>query len=158
MRGVSTFRIHRSDLLARPPCGVRTYEDGVTAWIVDPVEQLEELADLLSRGLMSRDGVRASQGQGHRRLESRVSTHSSDDVLSPPSSSPRSVPPVDGWCRPARPRVSVAPRSPSDRCDRPELWAEVRRDVAETVVSHQDARARTSPPVPIHLVSQGGAS
>ncbi len=25
------------------------------AWIVDPVEQLEELADLLSRGLLSRE-------------------------------------------------------------------------------------------------------
>ena len=55
MRGVSTSRSHRSDLLARPPCGVRTYEDSVRAWIIDPVEQLEELADLLSRGLLSRE-------------------------------------------------------------------------------------------------------
>ena len=55
MRGVSPSRSHRSDLLARPPCGVRTYEDSVRGWIADPVEQLEELADLLSRGLLSRE-------------------------------------------------------------------------------------------------------
>ena len=54
MRGVSTSRRHRADLLARPPCGVRTYEDSLRAWIADPIEQLEELADLLRRGLLSR--------------------------------------------------------------------------------------------------------
>ena len=54
IRGVNTSRIHRSDLLARPPCGVRTYEDSVRAWIVNPVDQIEELADLLRRGLLSR--------------------------------------------------------------------------------------------------------
>jgi hypothetical protein len=46
---------NRFDLLARPPCGVRTREDSVRAWIVDPVEQLEELADLMRRGLLSRE-------------------------------------------------------------------------------------------------------
>ena len=55
MRGVSTSRSYRSDLLSRPPCGVGTYEDSVRAMIVDPVEQLVELADLLSRGLLSRE-------------------------------------------------------------------------------------------------------
>ncbi len=55
MRFVSTSRTRRSDLLTRPPCGVRSYEHSVRTWIVDPVEQLEELADLFSRGLLSRD-------------------------------------------------------------------------------------------------------
>jgi hypothetical protein len=55
MRGFTTSRSDRPDLLARPPCLVRTYEDSVRAWIVDPVEQLEELADLMRRGLLSRE-------------------------------------------------------------------------------------------------------
>jgi hypothetical protein len=55
MRGFRTSRRHRSDLLARPPCLVQTYEDSVRAWIVDPIAQLEELADLLRRGLLSRE-------------------------------------------------------------------------------------------------------
>ena len=53
MRGVSTSRSHRPDLLSRPPCGVPGYEDSVRAWVIDPVEQLEELADLVTRGLLS---------------------------------------------------------------------------------------------------------
>jgi hypothetical protein len=48
-------RRHRSDLLARPPCGVRMYEDGWMALLVDPVEQLGALADLHDRGLLSPD-------------------------------------------------------------------------------------------------------
>jgi Short C-terminal domain len=55
MRGFSASRSRRTDLLTRPPCGVRTYEDNVKAWMVDPVEQLAELADLLRRGLLSRE-------------------------------------------------------------------------------------------------------
>jgi Short C-terminal domain len=55
MRDFSTSRRHRSDLLARPPCGVRTQDERVGAWILDPVDQLEELADLMSRGLLSRE-------------------------------------------------------------------------------------------------------
>jgi hypothetical protein len=55
MRGVTTSRSHRSDLLARPPCGVRSYESNVSRWIIDPVDQLRELADLLTRGLLSRE-------------------------------------------------------------------------------------------------------
>ena len=57
-----------TDLLARPPCGARAYQDGARAWLVDSVEQLDELADLLHRGLLSRCGVRAPQGQDHRHL------------------------------------------------------------------------------------------
>ena len=53
--GLGASRSQRCDLLVRPPCRIRTYEDSVRAWIVDPVEQLEELADLLSRGLLSRE-------------------------------------------------------------------------------------------------------
>jgi hypothetical protein len=55
MRWVRTSRSDRSDLLTRPPCGVQAYEDRVRSWIVDPVEQLAELADLLQRGLLSRE-------------------------------------------------------------------------------------------------------
>lgn len=53
MRGFTTSRSQRFDLLARPPCRLRTYEESVRAWIVDPIEQIQELADLLARGLLS---------------------------------------------------------------------------------------------------------
>ncbi len=52
MRRVGVSRSQLIDVLARPPyCG-----GSVSAWsasVVDPVEQLEELADLCDRGLMS---------------------------------------------------------------------------------------------------------
>ena len=46
-------RNHRIDLLARPPssAGGRSWE----AFIVDPAAQLEELADLYTRGFMTRE-------------------------------------------------------------------------------------------------------
>jgi hypothetical protein len=47
------LRSYRTNLLARPPCGIHTYEPSWTAFIIDPVEQLRALADLLSRGLLS---------------------------------------------------------------------------------------------------------
>jgi Short C-terminal domain len=53
MRRRRTHRRHQGDLLARPPVGSRELEGGVAALIVDPVEQLEELADLRSRGLLT---------------------------------------------------------------------------------------------------------
>jgi Short C-terminal domain len=53
MRRRQTNRRHHRDLLARPPCGGRELEGGVAALIVDPIEQLEELADLRSRGLLT---------------------------------------------------------------------------------------------------------
>ena len=53
MRGIGTPRSQRTNLLARPPCGDRAYQDGVRAWLVDSVDQLDELADLLHRGLLS---------------------------------------------------------------------------------------------------------
>jgi Short C-terminal domain len=53
MRRRQTHRRHEGDLLARPPVGSRELEGGVAALIVDPVEQLEELADLRSRGLLT---------------------------------------------------------------------------------------------------------
>jgi hypothetical protein len=40
-------------LLARPPCTVRYLEWGWAAQFVDPVAQLEELADLRARGVLS---------------------------------------------------------------------------------------------------------
>ena len=46
-------RSHGFDLLARPPCGVRNYEDAWMAFVVDPVEQLSALADLHDRGLLT---------------------------------------------------------------------------------------------------------
>jgi Short C-terminal domain len=53
MRRSRTHRRHEGDLLARPPVGSRELEGGVAALIVDPIEQLEELADLRRRGLLT---------------------------------------------------------------------------------------------------------
>jgi hypothetical protein len=55
---VSVPHLHRSrrreqGLLARPPCTVRYLERGWAAQFVDPVEQLEELADLWARGVLT---------------------------------------------------------------------------------------------------------
>jgi hypothetical protein len=55
MTTTKATRSNRIDLLARPPCGVRMYEDAWMAFVVDPVEQLSALADLHSRGLLSPD-------------------------------------------------------------------------------------------------------
>jgi Short C-terminal domain len=55
MRRLTTSRRHRGDLLTRPPSGGREVERGWLAWIVDPVEQLRELADLRDRGLLSQE-------------------------------------------------------------------------------------------------------
>ena len=41
----------RTDLLARPPDAGQ--QDGIDAFIVDPVEQLAELEDLHARGILS---------------------------------------------------------------------------------------------------------
>ena len=48
-------RRHRPDLLARPPCGVGMYDDAWATVLVDQTAQLEVLADLLGRGLLTRD-------------------------------------------------------------------------------------------------------
>jgi hypothetical protein len=55
MRGINTSRHDRVDLLARRPCGGGMYERGWAALIVDPTEQLSVLAELLLRGLLSRE-------------------------------------------------------------------------------------------------------
>ena len=55
MTKIKTTRSQGSDLLARPPCGVRTHEDAWLRFLVDPVEQLRALADLHVRGLLSPD-------------------------------------------------------------------------------------------------------
>ena len=55
MTKIKTTRSQGSDLLARPPCGVRTHEDAWLRFLVDPVEQLSALADLHVRGLLSPD-------------------------------------------------------------------------------------------------------
>ena len=52
MKRVRTTRLHHVDLLARPP-SVSRVRDGWTRLVVDPVEQLRELADLSRRGLLS---------------------------------------------------------------------------------------------------------
>ena len=53
MSDPSPSRRQRTNLLARPPCGSRTYERGWSALIVDSADQLEVLADLLGRGLLT---------------------------------------------------------------------------------------------------------
>jgi hypothetical protein len=49
------FRSYRTNLLARPPSGTHTFEDGWMAFVIDPIEQLQALADLFNRGLLSPD-------------------------------------------------------------------------------------------------------
>ncbi len=51
MRRVRTTR-RRADLLARPPAAA-TADRGWACLIIDPVEQLQELAGLHDRGLLS---------------------------------------------------------------------------------------------------------
>lgn len=53
MRRDATPRNRRSDLLARPPCGARELIGGWGTLMVDPIEQLEELARLRRRGLLT---------------------------------------------------------------------------------------------------------
>jgi hypothetical protein len=53
MRRRRTHRRHQGDLLARPPCGGRELDGGVAALMVDPVDQVQELADLHNRGLLT---------------------------------------------------------------------------------------------------------
>jgi Short C-terminal domain len=53
MDSLTPSRRHGTDLLSRPPCGSRMDERSWSALIVDPSEQLEALADLLARGLLS---------------------------------------------------------------------------------------------------------
>lgn len=48
-----TPRHRRSDLLARPPCGARELAGGWGTLLVDPIDQLEELARLHRRGLLT---------------------------------------------------------------------------------------------------------
>jgi Short C-terminal domain len=53
MRRRRTHRRRQGGLLARPPVGGRELEGGIAGLIVDPMEQLEQLADLHSRGLLT---------------------------------------------------------------------------------------------------------
>jgi hypothetical protein len=53
IRGLRTSRSDRVDLLSRPPCGPGT--PAWETWIIDPTAQLETLADLRGRGLLSAD-------------------------------------------------------------------------------------------------------
>jgi hypothetical protein len=52
VRRLTTSRSHRRGLLTRPPTG-HQFEPDWSTWIVDPVAQLGELADLRDRGLLS---------------------------------------------------------------------------------------------------------
>lgn len=54
MRRYGSSRRDRLGLLARPPCGIEAFASG-RGLVVDPVEQLAELADLRRRGLLSAD-------------------------------------------------------------------------------------------------------
>jgi hypothetical protein len=53
VRRVCTPRRRGFDLLARPAVGDREAERGWATLVVDPVGQIEELADLLGRRLLS---------------------------------------------------------------------------------------------------------
>jgi hypothetical protein len=53
MRRVRTTRLHQVGLLARPPAGCRWSDASWAGLVIDPVEQLRELADLRNRGLLS---------------------------------------------------------------------------------------------------------
>jgi Short C-terminal domain len=53
MRRLRTHRRRSSDLLARPPCGAQHLPRGWAEAVVDPVDQIEELADLRRRGLLT---------------------------------------------------------------------------------------------------------
>ncbi|HEY9409464.1 MAG TPA: SHOCT domain-containing protein [Jiangellaceae bacterium] len=55
MRRVATTRARRADLLVRPACPDRAGGGRWDGVVVDPVEQLKELADLLTRGLLTRE-------------------------------------------------------------------------------------------------------
>ena len=55
MRDVMSDRRQQPDLLARPPCCVGMYDDAWAAMLLDQPAQLEQLADLLSRGLLTRE-------------------------------------------------------------------------------------------------------
>ena len=55
MPDAMSTRRQRPDLLARPPCSVTMYGVPWTAMLVDQTAQLEQLADLLDRGLLTRD-------------------------------------------------------------------------------------------------------
>jgi Short C-terminal domain len=55
LRPDSTSRRRHADLLARPPCGFGDLPRGWRGLIIDPVAQLEELADLVKRGLLSQE-------------------------------------------------------------------------------------------------------
>jgi Short C-terminal domain len=54
MQRLGHSRSRRTDLLARPPCTARDLERGWAAVFVDPIDQLDELAQLYCRGLLSR--------------------------------------------------------------------------------------------------------
>jgi Short C-terminal domain len=55
MERLGQGRSHRADLLVRPPCTVREIERGWAGLFVDPIEQLEALADLRSRDVLSQE-------------------------------------------------------------------------------------------------------
>ena len=55
MRRVATTRARRVHLLVRPACPDQASAGRWDGAVVDPVEQLKELADLLARGLLSRE-------------------------------------------------------------------------------------------------------
>ncbi len=53
MRSHHAYRSKRPDLLERPPATARELGPGWALLVIDPVNQLRELADLHRRGLVS---------------------------------------------------------------------------------------------------------
>jgi hypothetical protein len=55
MQRVETSRSQRQDLLGRPPSAAYEFQPAWALLAVDPISQVEELADLWRRGLLSPD-------------------------------------------------------------------------------------------------------
>jgi Short C-terminal domain len=55
MRGANSSRREQPDLLARPPCSISMYDESWVTVLVDQAAQLEMLADLLGRGLLTQE-------------------------------------------------------------------------------------------------------
>lgn len=67
MRCLQQSRRGGGDLLSRPPVGEWGRDRDWSAFVVDPVEQLRDLADLHDRGLLSEDEFNEQKSKVLRR-------------------------------------------------------------------------------------------
>ncbi|RIQ18207.1 SHOCT domain-containing protein [Jiangella rhizosphaerae] len=63
MRRVAATRARGTDLLVRPPCPDLPGPIRSPGLVVDPVEQLKELDDLVTRGLLSPEEFEQQKGR-----------------------------------------------------------------------------------------------